>query len=350
MTIIGNPEIGLYTGKLPKGCELCRLGSKLVLFITGECDDNCYYCPVSEDRFGKDKIFANETEIKDLEDVLYEAYRMRALGAGITGGDPILKIDRVVEIISLLKSEFGSNFHIHLYTTGRYVNDDVMKELVNAGLDEIRFHPIRDEYLNAIKIASKYSIDVGIELPSIPNEEDRIIKLIEWAKENNIKFVNLNELELNSRNYLHLNARGFHVSHGITGVKGSFDTAYKIIRRFESDKKIVVHYCSSIYKDLVETRTRFFRMIKYSSKPYEEYTEEGTIIRALIKVNGFINEIEEFSEQHNLNQYYVMPRMVNYLLEKYKDNIDEVYIIEEHPDSRRLRISEKLIYAKSQNS
>ncbi|MEM1629453.1 MAG: radical SAM protein, partial [Saccharolobus sp.] len=132
MTLIGNPEIGLYNGKLPRGCELCRLGAKLVLFISGECDDNCFYCPVSEERFGKDRIFANETEINDLVEVIYEAYRMKALGAGITGGDPILKIDRVVEIIRALKDEFGSDFHIHLYTTGRYVNDDVMRELVNA--------------------------------------------------------------------------------------------------------------------------------------------------------------------------------------------------------------------------
>ncbi|MEM0293319.1 MAG: radical SAM protein [Saccharolobus sp.] len=347
MALIGNPEIGLYNGKLPRGCELCRLGSKLVLFISGECDDNCFYCPVSEERFGKDRIFANETEINDLVEVIYEAYRMKALGAGITGGDPILKIDRVVEIIRVLKDEFGSDFHIHLYTTGRYVNDDVMRELVNAGLDEIRFHPIKEEYLKAVKIATKYDIDIGLEIPSIPGSEEKIMRLIKWAEENKLKFINLNELELNSRNYLNLNSKGFYVSHGLTGVKGSFETAYNVLKQYENNTQVTVHYCSSIYKDIVETRTRFFRIIKYSSKPYEEQTEEGTIVRAIVKTNEPIKDLEEFGEITKANEYSILPSIVDQILAKYRDNIREVYIVEEHPDSRRLRISEKLVYSKS---
>ncbi|PVU78153.1 radical SAM protein [Sulfolobus islandicus] len=350
MTIIGNPEIGLYTGKLPKGCELCRLGGKLVLFITGECDDNCYYCPVSDDRFGKNRIFANETEVKDAMDVIYEAYRMKALGAGITGGDPILEIGRVIEIIDKLKNEFGSDFHIHLYTTGRYVNDDVMKELVSAGLDEIRFHPVKELYLNAVKIALKYDIDVGLELPAIPNEGYKIVRLVKWAEENNVKFVNLNELELNARNYLNLNSKGLHAKHGITGVEGSFDTALDVLKKFEEDKKITVHYCSSVYKDLVETRTRFFRIIKYNSKPYEEYTNEATIVRVIVKTNHKIPSLENFGEFNGSNEYSVSPSIIKDLLNEYTDLIDEIYIVEEHPDSRRLRVGEKLIYSKSKNS
>ncbi|WP_338599601.1 radical SAM protein [Sulfolobus tengchongensis] len=350
MSITGNPEIGLYTGKLPKGCELCRLGAKLVLFITGECDDNCYYCPVSEDRFGKDKIYANESEVVDVMDVIYEAYRMKALGAGITGGDPILKIDRLVELIRTLKDEFGSDFHIHLYTTGRYVNDDVMRELVRAGLDEIRFHPIKEQYLNAIRVALKYNIDVGLELPAIPNDNDRIIKLIKWAIENNVKFVNLNELELNSRNYLHLNGKGFHAKHGITGVKGSFETALDVLKRFEEERRITVHYCSSIYKDLVETRSRFFRIIKYNSKPYEEYTNEATIVRAIVRVRMPVPDLEDLGSPISKNEYVTSPSLINHIIAEYKELIDEIYVVEEHPDSRRLRVSEKLIYSKSQDS
>ncbi len=348
MTIIGNPEISLYNGKLPKGCELCRLGSKLVLYITGYCDDNCYYCPVSEERFNKDKIFANEMEVvTDLYTIIYEAYRMKALGAGITGGDPILKIDRVVEAIRLLKDEFSESFHVHLYTTGRYVNDDVMRELVNAGLDEIRFHPVRDVYLNAIKTALKYDIDVGIEIPVIPNDNEKVEKLIKWAIENNVKFINLNELELNSRNYKNLNSKGLHVGHSITGVSGSFETAYDIIKKFENERRLSLHYCSSVYKDIVETRTRFFRTIKYSVKPYEDYTNEGTVVRAIIRTERPIYEMEDFGERIGENEYSISPTVVEDLKKKYMGVIKEIYIVEEHPDFRRLRVNENLIYTKS---
>ncbi|MEM0174207.1 MAG: radical SAM protein [Sulfolobaceae archaeon] len=345
MPILGNKEIGLYNGILPKGCELCRLGSKLVVFITGECDDNCFYCPVSSERFGKDVIFANEAKINNLIEFIYEAYRMNALGAGITGGDPILRLDRVTNLIKLLKEEFGEGFHIHLYTTGRYVTHEVLRALERVGLDEIRFHPIKEEYLVAVEKALNYSFDVGIEIPAIPGDEEKIIKLIEWAKSKKVKFVNLNELEINERNIQNMIIRGFKVAHGLTGAKGSAETAEKIIKRFSEDK-IIVHYCSSIYKDLVETRTRFLRTARYSTKPYEEISGEGTIIRAFVKTNVDLSDYGESRREGN--GYYVSVKHINDIIEKYREKIDEIVLIEEHPDARRLRITEELIYRKSE--
>ena len=332
----GNPDIGLYNHFLPKGCELCRLGGKLVVFITGKCDDSCYYCPVSLERFGKDVMYANETSISSLFDYIYEAYRMNALGAGITGGDPILAIDRVVQLIKLLKNEFGSDFHIHLYTSGRYITNDVLSELKNVGLDEIRFHPVKEEYLKAVEKALKFSFDVGFEIPVIPGEEEYEEKLIKWAIEKGIKFVNLNELELTERNYQFLNARGFRIGHGMAGVKGSFESALNILKKFE-DSQIALHYCSSVYKDIVETRTRFLRIIKFSAKPYEDYTGEGTIVRALVKSK---EDLSNYGEKED-DLWSISPQYINMI------NADEIWLVEEYPDARRLRISEKLIYSKS---
>lgn len=342
MPIYGNPEISLYNGQLPKGCELCRLGSKLVVFITGLCDDNCYYCPVSEERFGKGVMYANEMKVNKLVDYIYEAYRMRALGAGITGGDPILEIGKVTKLIKMFKEEFGDNFHVHLYTTGRYVTHDILKALEKAGLDEIRFHPIKDEYLRAIEKALNYSFNVGIEIPSIPNNEDNIIKLVEWAKNKGVKFINLNELEMNLRNFSQLKPRGFIISHGLTGVKGSMETAKRIIEKFENIG-ITIHYCSAVYKDIVETRTRFLRISKYSRKAYEEMTNEGTIVRALVKSKI---ELSEFGEKES-EYYSISPLIIDEILRKYNEYIDEVLLIEEHPDYNRLRVSENLLYRKS---
>ncbi len=344
MTISGNPDITLYNNPLPRGCELCRLGSKLVVFISGECGDSCYYCPVSSERFNKDRMFANEMEVKELMDYIYESYRMNALGAGITGGDPILALSKVTELIGMFKDEFGESFHIHLYTSGRYVTNDVLKELVDVGLDEIRFHPLKEEYKEAIRKALKYDLDVGIEIPSIPGDRERIVELIKWAEKEGVKFVNLNEMELNDRNFFQLNSRGMKVGHGITGAKGSFETAREVINEFK-EKEITVHYCSSVYKDVVETRTRFLRTIRFSSKAYEDFTGEGTIVRAIVKgkVDGLI-----YGERIGKNLYSFYPGVIDELISKY--DVSEVKIVEEHPDSRRLKVSERLIYSKPQQT
>ncbi|MBP1358121.1 MAG: radical SAM protein [Sulfolobus sp.] len=333
----GNPDIGLYNRYLPKGCELCRLGGKLVVYITGECGDSCYYCPVSNERFGKDIMYANETLVSSIFDYVYEAYRMGALGAGITGGDPILEINRVTDLIRILKDEFGKEFHVHLYTSGRYVTLDVLRELEKVRLDEIRFHPVKEDYLSAVEKALRFNFDVGLEIPSIPGEEGYIEKLIRWAKEKGVKFININELELTERNYQQLNAKGFRITHGVAGVKGSFETALSVLKKYE-DSQVALHYCSSVYKDVVETRTRFLRLIKYSAKPYEEYTGEGTLIRALVRSN---RDLSDYGEKDG-DFWSISPSHIRLI------DADEVWVVEEHPDSRRLRVSEKLFYSKSE--
>ncbi|ABP96296.1 Radical SAM domain protein [Metallosphaera sedula] len=335
----GNPEIGLYNRELPRGCELCRMGGKMVVFISGECGDSCYYCPVSEGRFGKDSAYANEYRVKELQDFIYESYRMNALGAGITGGDPLLHLDRVVELITLLKDEFGRSYHIHLYTTGRYASTDALLELAKAGLDEIRFHPVKDQYLSAVERALKVGIDVGLELPVIPGEEDRLSKLINWAREKGVKFVNLNELELTERNFHSLNSKGFRIGHGLAGVSGSFETSMKVLETFH-EANISLHYCSSVYKDVVETRTRFIRTLRASGKPYEDITGEGTSLRAIVKSSA---DLSDFGEKIG-DTFVTSPSLVNVLP---KEKVDEIWIVEELPYGQRL--SEKLVYSKSKN-
>ena len=41
---------------------------------------------------------------------------MSALGTGITGGEPLMKLDLMLHYIRLLKETFGEEHHIHLYT------------------------------------------------------------------------------------------------------------------------------------------------------------------------------------------------------------------------------------------
>ena len=186
-----------------EGCKLCALGAKLVLFITGECDSNCFYCPVTKER-RKDVIFANEQEIKSPIEVIQEAKMISAKGAGITGGDPAIALNRVIEYLSVLKKEFGDNFHCHLYTSYSLTKTQ-LNELITAGLDEIRFHPPRLSLTNkmkeSIEESSKLDWVTGIEIPIIPDKEQSITEIIDFAVDINLHFINLNEFEMTEDNF-----------------------------------------------------------------------------------------------------------------------------------------------------
>ena len=191
-----------YKGKLAKGCEYCIRGEKLVLFVTGLCSRSCFYCPISELKKNKDVSYANERPVFNLDDLIEETKTMDAKGAGITGGDPLLTIDKTCEYIKELKKNFGNKFHIHLYTSiTNSFNEENLKKLEEVGLDELRIHPdlFDDKLWNKVEIAKKFKFDLGVEIPIIPNNEKGIIKLIEYFKDK-VNFFNLNELEISELN------------------------------------------------------------------------------------------------------------------------------------------------------
>ena len=77
-----------------EGCVQCQQGSKLVLFVTGKCHWGCDYCPLSENRRETPDMFANERRCTSWEEVMEEGRAMKATGTGITGGDPMLDLEK----------------------------------------------------------------------------------------------------------------------------------------------------------------------------------------------------------------------------------------------------------------
>jgi uncharacterized protein len=274
---------GSFYNYLPEGCRLCYMGAKMVLFITGICGRNCFYCPVSYERREKDAVFANERRVKKDEDIIEEALSMDALGASITGGEPLLKLERVLHYIRILKKKFGKSFHIHLYTS-LAPGKDVLVSLRDAGLDELRFHPPPDmweniqktPYRDSIINAHELGISTGIEIPSIKSDLNEILSLLEKVE----GFLNLNELEFSETNAIELEKRGYVPENDISmAVLESRDFAGSV-----KGKKI--HLCSSVFKDAVQLRERFKRIAKKSARDFDEITDDGTLVYGIIDGNG----------------------------------------------------------------
>lgn len=134
-------KFGSFYKFLPKGCLHCKKGSKMVLFITGICHQSCFYCPISQERKNKDLTYANEKLILNDKDILFVVREMDASGTGITGGEPLLKLKKLIYYIKLLKNNFGEKHHIHLYTSIP-VSKSVLSIFSKIKLDEIRIHPL----------------------------------------------------------------------------------------------------------------------------------------------------------------------------------------------------------------
>lgn len=273
----------IRSGPLAKGCEHCMEGGKMVLFITGRCDTGCYYCPVSLEKKGRDVIYANELKTSSKSAIIEEAESMDATGTGITGGDPLMNVERTVNAIRMLKEHFGKDHHIHLYTST--MDMEKIREVVEAGLDEIRFHPptemwthMRDTPL--ADIARELDIDVGIEVPALPDHEEGLNALADFAGEAGIDFVNLNELEFSESNWNMMEKHCYGLVDELSSaVGGSEDVARRIIL---SHPDLPIHFCSSTFKDGVQLRNRLIRKAEKNAKEYEVVTEDGTIVKGVI--------------------------------------------------------------------
>ncbi len=283
-------EAGSFrTGELPDGCKFCREGSKLVLLITGKCSHDCFYCPLSREKKGKDVIFANERPVDSFKDVLAEAEAMDAMGTGITGGDPVEVLDRTCEFIVKLKENFGENHHIHLYTPS--FDTEKLEKLLEAGLDELRFHPGPtrwnevglEPYLEFIEEHGN-DADLGFEVPVLPGKIEELSLLGKKAREAGALFINLNELEFSPTNLDQLSKAGYRAVDDIwTTVEGSRETAEELAKRHPD---LPWHFCSSPFKDSVQLRNRLLRRAENSSLPYEVSTEDGTLLVGEIEIKG----------------------------------------------------------------
>ncbi len=277
--IVRTPANSLLLGEMPRGCKLCIKGAKLVLFVTGLCRRGCPYCPISEKRRGKDVQYANERPVHSACDILDEARSIEALGTGITGGDPALRFKRVLRYLRLLKRNFGSGHHVHLYCSGKLSRAQLLA-LRRSGLDEIRFHTWSTE---PVKRALETGLFAGVEIPVEPGSYGKLTSFLAALDRISCKFVNLNELEFSDTNLAHLGAKGFIArSDSSMAVKGSDGEAVRVMRWAARKTRLNVHYCPSALKDSVQLRNRLRRKARNVAEPHEIITPDGLLVKGII--------------------------------------------------------------------
>lgn len=391
-------------GMDPTGCIHCREGGKMVLLVTGLCTCGCYYCPLSEKKMGNDVVYANELQVtkgshhgsekdeasrdqsiaensEEIDEMIVdEALSISATGTGITGGDPMLVLDRTLHFIRLLKHRFGAGHHIHLYTASIPTRKqlEILKE---AGLDEIRFHLVdvldlytpRESlddgsdlddfitgYLDAIRESLMVGLSAGVEIPVIPDQ----IELLDWVTRKletaGCEFLNLNELEFSPTNAEALVRRGFTVRDELSSAAlGSKETAYDLLDRVaRRGSSMAVHFCSSRYKDAGQLRRRLHRRALNVAMPHELITDDDTFLIGVLEPAW---DLELFAEE--LMKTFEIPEdlvhvnkgknrveIAPWVLQEIADDIlVPSFIIEEYPTSDRLEVERENLHKQARS-
>jgi pyruvate formate-lyase activating enzyme-like uncharacterized protein len=290
----------------------------MVLLVSGKCSTGCFYCPLSLEKKGRNVLFANERRVGRDEEILEEAETIGALGTGVTGGDPVASLD------------------LHAY-----------RVLEAAGLDELRVHPPLEMWtaMNSTGLAGfkqHSSMRIGLEVPSIPGQEEQLRTLVRYAAQARLNFVNINELEFSEGNWEQLHERGLEVRDEVSSaVGGSEKLALDILA---SSSGVPVHYCSSSFKDTVQLRRRIMRRARRVARPSDLITEEGTLLKGVVEgpLDDVVSALRDlqvpeklFRKDEEKKRVEVAPWVLE---EIYPQLPYEAYLVEEYPTADRLEV------------
>ena len=295
----GFHDTKIYSGALSPGCLACGAGSWSCLFINSLCNARCFYCP--SEQTARSEPTTNGLVFANPQDYLDYLERFEFTGVSISGGEPFLTFDKTRLFVSKIKKKFGCRVHMWLYTNGLAVTREKLERLKDAGLDEIRFDISAHQYhLENLGIATDVMKTVTVEIPTIPEDIERLRILLPRLEEMRVKHLNLHDLRCTPHNCTNLMRRGYRFLHGakVTVLDSELSALRLIAHARDQRIALPIHYCSFIYKERFQTRGHRKRLAKFSSKPFESITDVGAIRRISLKaepeeIEGIVRRFED---------------------------------------------------------
>ena len=262
----GEASISLDDRPLSKGCQACKSGSWICIYVGEECNLSCDFCPQEDERQTKGKhdtwinggnySYGIKVELEDIDKVIEKNPQIS--GISFSGGEPFIFIDKIEKWSNYLTKKYP---HIYkwIYTNGVYVNNETLDRLSKVGLQEIRFDAAATNYsrttIERIKLAKKYFEVVSIEIAALPWFTELLNGcLVEL--EDYITYLNIHTLQVHRglnwerliESHLELNDTLTYIDerHGREESLQSALEVYKTIRFIKDNKlDIIVNDCGS---------------------------------------------------------------------------------------------------------
>lgn len=269
-----------HSGPLSPGCLICGSGGWDCNFIIGLCTRHCFYCPqdpsirAERESSSDGMIFKNPAEhIRFLK-----TFQIR--GVGFSGGEPSIVLDRVLSHISAIRQEFGNSLYLWMYSNGDRLDRSALKELQNAGLNEVRIDLSARNYdLAPLVLSKEYIPTVTVEIPAIPEDFSVLTELLGKLEAAGVNFLNLHQLTATAYNYRALRQRHYHFLHqsGIPIFESEICALRLLLFAREHGIQLPINYCCSAYKQRFQGRDRRTRQGRAVLKGFEEITAAGYI-------------------------------------------------------------------------
>ena len=260
--VVRNDGKSVYVNWISPSCEACQTGLGMAtLFLSLKCHRQCFFCfnPNQED-------YAYYTE--NARDCMRELELIYASGArlehiGLTGGEPLLHKAETVQFFRYARERFP-DARTRLYTSGDFLDQEILEELQQARLNEIRIsirladaEPARRHTLDQLALAKAYVPDVMVEMPVLPDSREEMKQLLLELDRLEIRGINLLEFCFPMRNAQVYSDKGYRIRHrpyrvpynyeyaGGLPIAGSEAACLDLVE-FAIDQRLNLgaHYCS----------------------------------------------------------------------------------------------------------
>ncbi|SDM44793.1 Uncharacterized conserved protein [Geoalkalibacter ferrihydriticus] len=275
---IGCGGTKLDCNRLAPGCAICVAGAWSCLFINGKCNCTCFYCPSEQEQIGRP--ITNSLEFPEPQDYVDYIATFGFRGVSFSGGEPLLTPERTLSYLKAVKKRFGGVVHTWLYTNGTLLTGEILGQLRDAGLDEIRFDIGATDY-HLTKAASAVAMipTVTVEIPAVPEEKEQLrVKIREMAAQG-IAHLNLHQLRLTPYSFDKFQGRGYTFLHGekVTVLESEL-TALELLRdSLAGDIDLPINYCSFVYKNRCQAQAARRRNGPFVKKEHEALSTAGYI-------------------------------------------------------------------------